>query len=168
MSLNLSGSLYSTSTNPMKRGMIVRTLARSSFTGLRYGLPENSWNKWVSYALQLSGKQMSWSYLLLASIGWPFIKPFFSQSNSTTSQMSTKAHGHCQTRKQQYIILVASHRLQAHNSSNSNTDNHSNLDQSTCQIGQGTLARNKYSVKLVSQCNMRYEPNHFITTWIDK
>ena len=33
----------------------------------------------------------------LASLGRPYIEPLSGQSNSTTSQMSTKAHGHYQT-----------------------------------------------------------------------
>ena len=33
----------------------------------------------------------------LASLGRPCIEPLSGQSNSTTSQMSTKAHGHYQT-----------------------------------------------------------------------
>ena len=77
--------------------------------------------------------RVPWTTGKCFDLGQPYIEPFSGQSNSTTCHTSTKAHGHYQTHKWQIHTTFASHWLQAHNSWISITDNHSNLDQSTCQ-----------------------------------
>ena len=76
---------------------IVKLLSMENFSEIFLSFHSKGGGQMQDYRLK---KPKTWS---------PYIEPLSDQSNSTTCQMSTKAHGHYQTQKQQFIILVASH-----------------------------------------------------------